>query len=283
MIQNNKTYLLTGASGFLGVPLTAEILSRGGKVRAFARDEGKLISLKMQFPEVDIYTGDVSDPFEVQQAMDGVDGVFHLAASKFVDLSEKFVRETIKTNTIGSLNIYEQSLVQPLDFIISISTDKAAQVSGVYGATKMLMERLSMQYEKMNPQCKYRVVRYGNVLYSTGSVLCKWRDLIEEGKEVIITDPEATRFFWTVDQAVSLIFECMEKAKDSRPYIPWMKTMKMGDLLEAMIQKYSGGKEISVKEIGLQPGENKHEKIDEHGLYSNEVEHFTVEEIIELI
>jgi len=283
MIEKNKLYLITGGSGFLGVPLIREVLSREGKVRVIARDEGKLIEVKQMFPQVEIHTGDISDPFEVFQAMKGVDAVFHLAASKHVGLAEKFVRETIKTNTIGSLNIYEQSLKQELDFIISISTDKAAQVSGVYGASKLLMERLSVQYEELNPSCKYRVVRYGNVLYSTGSVLCKWRDLIKEGKEIIITDPEATRFFWTVDQAVSLIFECLKNANDSKPYIPWMKTMRMGDLLEAMIQKYSRGKKISIKEIGLQPGENKHEKIYEDGLYSNEVEHFTVDEIINLI
>lgn len=283
MIEKNKLYLITGGSGFLGVPLIREVLSREGKVRVIARDEGKLIEVKQMFPQVEVHTGDISDPFEVFQAMKGVDAVFHLAASKHVGLAEKFVRETIKSNTIGSLNIYEQSLKQELDFIISISTDKAAQVSGVYGASKLLMERLSVQYEELNPSCKYRVVRYGNVLYSTGSVLCKWRDLIKEGKEIIITDPEATRFFWTVDQAVSLIFECLKNANDSKPYIPWMKTMRMGDLLDAMIQKYSGGKKISIKEIGLQPGENKHEKIYEDGLYSNEVEHFTVNEIINLI
>ena len=201
-IKTNKLYLVTGGSGFLGVPLVKYILDTGGKVRVISRDEGKLVELKEKYPSVDIYTGDISDVFEVQQAMKGVSGVFHLAASKHIGLAEKFVRENIKSNVIGSLNVYEQSLNYPIDFVLAVSTDKAAQVSGVYGATKLLMERLSKQYEQLNDKCEYRIVRYGNVLYSTGSVLCKWKDLILAGNGVIVTEPSDTRFFWTVEDAI---------------------------------------------------------------------------------
>ena len=145
------------------------------------------------------------------------------------------------------------------------------------------MERLAKQYAELNPKCKYRVVRYGNVLYSTGSVLCKWRDLIEAGKGVIVTEPYATRFFWNVDQAIDLIFECMENATDSTPYCPSMKSMKIGNLLTAMVEKYSNGVNIPIKIIGLQPGENLHEKVLDEGPYSNEVQEFTIEEIKDLV
>lgn len=283
-IEKNKLYLVTGGSGFLGYPLVGYILQQGGKVRVIARDEGKLITLKEKYPDVDIYTGDISDPFEVRQSMQNVTGVFHLAASKHVGLAEKFVRENIKTNVIGSLNILEQSLNHPtLKFVLSISTDKAAQVAGVYGATKFLMERSIKQYEELNPDVIYRSVRYGNVLYSTGSVLCKWKDLIEQGKEVIVTAPDATRFFWSVDDAIQLIIDCMANSTDCTPYCPIMKSMRIDDLLEAMIRKYGNGQQISIKVIGLQPGENMHEKVLEEGPYSNEVEHFTIEEILPMI
>lgn len=282
-IQDDKLYLVTGGSGFLGKPMVSKILELGGNVRVMGRDEGSLISLKEKYPSIEIHTGDISDSFEVKQAMKDINGVFHLAASKHVGLAEKFVRENIKTNTIGSLNIFEQSLHQNLDFILSISTDKAAQVSGVYGATKLLMERLSSQYEKLNSRCQYRVVRYGNVLYSTGSVLCKWKDLIQQGKEVIVTEPKATRFFWTVEQAINLILDCMQNADDSTPYCPSMKSMSIDNLLKAMIQKYGNGIDIPVKIIGLQPGENLHEKVLDDGPFSNEVDQFTIDEIIELI
>jgi len=282
-VQKGKKYLVTGGSGFLGEPLIRKILSLGGNVRAMARNEGNLIKLKQKHSSIEIYPGDISDPFDVKQSMKDVDGVFHLAASKHVGLAEKFVRENVKYNTIGSLNIFEQSLNQKLDFIISISTDKAAQVSGVYGATKLLMERLSKQYEEINPNCQYRVVRYGNVLYSTGSVLCKWKDLIQKGQGVIVTEPKATRFFWTVDQAIHLIMECLEKCKDTTPYCPDMKSMSIENLLTAMIEKYGNSTHIPVEVIGLQPGENFHEKVLDEGPYSNEVDQFTIKEIKDLI
>jgi UDP-N-acetylglucosamine 4,6-dehydratase/UDP-glucose 4-epimerase len=282
-IEKDKKYLVTGGSGFLGIPLVQYILSCGGQVRVMSRNEGKLVELKEKFPSVEIYAGDVSDAFEVRQAMSGINGVFHLAASKHVGLAETFVRENVKTNTIGSLHILEQSLHTELDFVLAISTDKAAQVSGVYGATKLLMERLFKQYESLNPSCQYRIVRYGNVLYSTGSVLCKWKELITQGKEVIVTEPMATRFFWSVDQAIQLIIDCMKNANDSQAYCPNMKSMSIKNLLQAMIEKYSNGQDIPVRIIGLQPGENLHEKVLEAGPYSNEVEEFTIEEIKKLI
>ena len=281
---NNKLYLVTGGSGFLGVPLVERLLADGANVRILARDEGKLIEAKQKFPQVEILNGDISDIFEVRQAMKDVDGVFHLAASKHVGLAEKTVRETIKANTIGSMNILECSLDMDLEFIVGISTDKAAQVSGVYGASKLLMERLFTQFERLNPKCDYRIVRYGNVLYSTGSVLCKWKDLIERDKELIVTEPKATRFFWSVDQALDLIYDCLENAKDSSPYVPSMKAMSIENLLDAMYRKYlpEGGTK-KIKEIGLQPGENLHGKILEDGEDSSQAEQYTVEDIIPLI
>lgn len=280
----DKLVLVTGGSGFLGVPLVGRLLSQGAIVRVIARDEGKLIELKQKYPEVEILNGDISDWFEAKQAMNGVKGVFHLAASKHVGLAEITVRETIKANTLGSLNILEHSLNEDLEFVIGISTDKAAQVSGVYGASKLLMERLFTQFERLNPSCDYRIVRYGNVLYSTGSVLCKWKDLIERDEELIVTEPKATRFFWTVEQALDLIYDCLDSAKDSKPYVPTMKAMSIENLLDAMYEKYlpEGGTK-KIKTIGLQPGENLHEKILEDGLNSSEVEQYTVDEIIPLI
>lgn len=280
----DKLVLITGGSGFLGKPLVDRLVKDGARVRVLSRDEGKLIELKQSYPQIEILTGDIYDWFEVKQAMKDVKGVFHLAASKHVGIAETQVRECIKTNTIGSLNILENSLNMELDFVIGISTDKAAQVAGVYGASKFLMERLFTQFEKLNPKCNYRVVRYGNVLYSTGSVLCKWKDLLQKGKSVIITEPKATRFFWTVDQAIDLIYDCLENAVDSTPYVPTMKAMSIENLLEAMAQKYlpkEYSKQIEI--IGLQPGENLHERIVENGPTSNDVEQYSVEEIKELI
>ncbi len=283
-IQKDKLYLITGGSGFLGIPLCERVLKLGGRVRSIARDEGKLVELNKVHPEVEILTGDIYDSFEIKQAMKGVSGVFHLAACKHVGIAEQQVRECIKSNTIGSMNILDESLETKPDFVLGVSTDKAAQVAGVYGASKLLMERLFNQFDRLNDFTKYRIVRYGNVLYSTGSVLCKWKDLLKGGREVVITAPDATRFFWTVDQAVDLIFDCLDNATSPEPFVTEMKAIRMGDLLEAMANKYlPRGYPLNVTEIGLQPGENLHEIIRQDGYNSSQSEKFTVEEIMEVI
>ena len=251
-IKKGERYLITGGSGFLGEALISRLLVQGAIIRVLSRNEGNLIKLKQKFPEIEIFPGNVADIISVKQACMDVDGIFHLAAFKHVGLAEIHIKECIDSNLIGSSIVLQETLTNPqIKFILGISTDKAAQVAGVYGASKLLMERLFAQYEKINPNCQYRIVRYGNILYSTGSVLCKWKDLISNGKEIIITEPEATRFFWTIEQAVDLIEKCMLEATDTSVFFPSMKSMKVKDLLTAMIRKYSNGVEIPIKVIGI--------------------------------
>lgn len=285
-IEQGKKYLITGGAGFLGGELIERILNQGGEVITVSRNEGKLIELKSKYKnkKLEIHTGDICDDFTIPRLMRGITGVFHLAAFKHVGLAETQGRECIKSNVVGSMNVLEEAVKNDVEFVVGISTDKAAQVSGTYGATKYLMERMFTQFEQDYPQTKFRIVRYGNVLYSTGSVLCIWKEKLQNAEEIIITDPTATRYFWTLDQAVDLIFDCMENATNSEFHFPSMKSMSMGDLLTAMADKYlPEGEELKVKTIGLQVGENLHEKISEDGLYSNEAEQFTIEEIKELI
>lgn len=268
-------YLVCGGSGFLGYELINRIV--GIDVRVLARNEGNLIALKEKYPHIEIMTGDIADPWVAKKAMQGVDGCFLLSAFKHVGLAEIDTKTCTKTNVLGVMNIIEESLVTKPEFMVFISTDKAAQPSGVYGCTKKIGERLISEAEKMNPDTKYRIVRYGNVWGSTGSMITKWQPKMEKGEEIILTDPEATRFFWTVKEAVDLIFECWEKAVDSTPYIPKMKAVKLGVVLEACMEVYG---KCPVKIIGLQPGENKHETTD--GVtYSDSVEQFTKEEFMD--
>lgn len=281
--MTNKKILITGGTGFLGENLVKRLYGTAD-LRVLARNEGKLIQLKEKYPDIEIYPGDIADPFVCEQACFGIEGIYHLAGFKHVGLAEKFTKENVSTNINGSLNLLDCTLSNGIGFIVGISTDKAAQVSGSYGASKLLMERLFRQYEEFNEWCRYRIVRYGNVLYSTGSVVPKWRSIIENGGIIKATDLKATRFFWTVDQAIDLIADCLDKATDSSPHCPSMKSITIYNLLEALVNKYGrSGTYIPVEEIGLQPGENLHEKILENGPYSNEVERFTVEEIMEMI
>lgn len=280
----NKKYLITGGSGFLGRGLISRLEKDNIKnLTVVSRNESELMELKQKFPYVEILTGDISDQFILEKASSNIHGIFHLAAFKHVVLAEDNTTSCIKSNVVGTMNVLNASLKHKMDFVIGISTDKAAQVNGVYGATKFLQEKLFKEYEMINRQTKYRTVRYGNVLYSTGSVLCKWKKNIQNNKEIIITEPNATRFYWSIEDAVDLIFNCLKFAKNSDPYLPEMKSMKMGDLLEAMMKKYSNGKRPNVKKIGLQRGENLHEIISENMPNSNDAQKYTIEEIIKLI
>lgn len=280
-----KIALITGGTGFLGDKLVGELLNQEYKVRVVARNEGNLMKLKIKYPSIEILPGDICNKITAAQACKGVHSIYHLAAFKHVRMAEDYSLECINSNIIGTMNILEETINNPiLEYIIGISTDKVAKVNGVYGATKYLMESLFKQYERLNDKVKYRLVRYGNVLYSTGSVLCIWKENIKNGKELIITDKEATRFYWTIDEAIKLIFDCLKYAKDCDPYLPVMKSMYLGDLLTAMINKYSDDpSNIKIKEIGLQVGENLHEALVLNGPTSNDAEKYTIKEIINMI
>jgi len=295
MVQKDKRYLITGASGFLGQALTEYLLNEGCEVNALSRNEGKLIELQLLIKEkcdkwIEIYPGDVADDWIVKRAAQGCSGIFHLAGFKHVTMAEQNAIQCISTNIQGSFNVCDTAMKYiPIKFVIGISTDKAAQISGVYGATKKLMEKIFQEFESSDKYTSYRIVRYGNVLYSTGSVLCKWKQLLEDGKEIFITEPESTRFYWTQEQAVELIFDCLKNGISAAPYVPEMKSIKLLDLAFCMLKKY-GSKKLSTrlnKDLtdleGLKQGENLHEKILEDGPYSNEVEQYSREEIMKMI
>jgi UDP-N-acetylglucosamine 4,6-dehydratase/UDP-glucose 4-epimerase len=204
--------------------------------------------------------------------------------------------DSIITNLIGSMNVLNQSLSNTtyspylngardyqVDFVLGVSSDKAVQISGPYGATKFLMERLFDEFQELNTDIKYRVVRMGNVIYSIDSVLYKWKSLLEKGEEVVVTEPKATRFFMTKNQSVDLILNGL-KSDSSKPYCDIPKSTSIGNLLQAMANKYlPKGKELKVKEIGLQPNENLHERIVDDGPMSNEMEQYTIKELEKMI
>lgn len=285
MMDKDKKYLITGGAGFLGQELVKRLISLGFKrLLVMSRNEGQLVQIKERFPSVRIITGDIANPYFCDKAMEGVAGVFHLAAFKHVGLAEENTVECVSSNVIGTMNLLEASRKHKPEFVLGISTDKAAKVNGVYGATKLLQERLFAEYEKVNPETKYRTVRYGNVLYSTGSVLCKWKEKIQKNEQVTLTNPDSTRFYWTVEQAVDLIFSCLENATSSQPFITKMKSIRAGDLLDAMYMKYAPDGEIPPPNvIGLQPGENMHEVVADNLPNSFEAERYTREEIAQII
>jgi FlaA1/EpsC-like NDP-sugar epimerase len=273
--------LVLGGSGFLGQALIERLISMGRtNIVSMARNEGDQVALKQRFPQVTIVIGDIVNPWDVKRAMIAADEVYLCSAMKHVGLSEAQVQACVNTNIVGTMNVINESLNTMPKVLVFISSDKAASPNGVYGCSKKIGERLMAEAERVNSFTKYRVVRYGNVIYSTGSVLCKWRDKMKSGQEVIVTEPSSTRFYWPISQAVDLVFESIENGVDATPKVSPMKSMMLIDLLEAMMQKYGT---VPVKHIGLQPGENMHEVIAEGIPDSFHSERFTKEEILELI
>jgi nucleoside-diphosphate-sugar epimerase len=279
-----KRIVVFGGSGFLGTALIGALAFHssgnklyGNKIIAVARNEGALVELKQKYPDIEIIVGDISDRWIVEKAMKDADEVYLLAALKHVGLAETEVKSCVNTNITGCMNIISKSLIVKPKLFLFVSTDKASQPRGVYGCSKKIGERLIAEAEKINPDTKYRIVRYGNIWDSTGSISTKWKPKMQNGEEIILTDPEASRFFWTVKEAIDLIFECVGRAKDSAPYIPKMKAVTMGVVLDACMEVYG---KCPVKIIGLQPGENKVETID--GItFSDAVEQFTKSEFIQ--
>lgn len=144
------------------------------------------------------------------------------------------------------------------------------------------MEKLFNQYQNENPNIKFKIIRFGNILYSTGSVSYKWKNSILNGEDITLSNGESTRFFMNIEQTINSIYECLNSTNIL--YIPDIKSMSLQYLLEAMIIKYSSNnKKININMAVLREGENNHEKLNENGPYSNEVEQYTVEEILNII
>ena len=266
----------------VGQALCSRILYLGGKVRVFSRSANTLLDMKEKYKDIEIMVGDVTNNLEVSNAYKDVRGVFHLAALAQA-MQSGGASESIHINLTGSMTVLNESSNNEVDFVLGVSSDKAVQISGPYGATKFLMERLFDEYQEINKRIKYRVVRMGNVMYSIDSVLYKWKSLLEKGEEVIVTEPKATRFFLTKNQSVDLILNGLE-TDSSKPYCDIPKSTSIGNLLQAMSNKYlPKGKELKVKKIGLQPNENLHERILDDGLMSNEMEQYTIEELERMI
>ncbi len=278
-----KNILITGGTGYLGRELIYQLALDVKNITVLARNEGKLIELKEIYPHIEIICGDVSDPCIVKKACKGKDTLFHLAAFKHVGLAETQAYQCFMSNVLGTSNLLKEFKGS---LFVAISTDKVAKISGVYGCSKYIMEKLIQEHSLVNRDTKYVVPRYGNVIGSTGSIVPKWIKAAQNGEEITITEPRATRFFFTVSEAVDLIFEAI--AHDTKgcigligkPYIKHMKSCEIGTLANAIQKKYGQFKKINY--IGLQEGENLHEWLDDN-YCSKDAKKFTIKELIKMI
>jgi len=260
---DNKKILITGGTGSLGQALTKHLLTMNiDTIRIFSRNENKQIEMESKFQDkrLRFFIGDVRDLDRLNKALEDVDIVFHAAALKHVPKVEYNPFEAIKTNVIGSQNVIDACLHQNVERAICIGTDKAVSPLNVYGATKLLMEKLFVTANNYLNREKYRskflAVRYGNVVGSSGSVIPKFIEQIKTKKKITITDPKMTRFSITMNQALDLIIDVALNGKESEIYVPKLKAYVVKDVKDVLTGLLGDtGEEI----IGIRPGEKLHE------------------------
>lgn len=267
----NKTVLITGGTGFLGIALTKEILKCNPlSIRLFSRDEMKHHLVQEMFGHdirIRNFIGDVRDYQRLLLAARQTDIVIHAAALKRIDLIEYNVEEAIKTNIIGTLNIVNACLKNRVKKAVFVSTDKACSPVNTYGACKFLGERIfsEINYSKGDIETVFTTVRYGNVLESTGSVIPFFTLKIKNGEEIPLTNSQMTRFIISPTQAVKLIFEAIKYGQGGEIFVPHLSSFKLIDLIEILMKKYKAKNKIKI--VGIRPGE----KIDEQLINKSEI------------
>jgi UDP-glucose 4-epimerase len=259
-IFEKKKILITGGAGALGRTLIKRILEYNPEeITVFSRDEEKQDFVKKMYecPKCKFIIGDIKDYHSIRNAVRGKDIVIHTAAFKYVDIAESQVMECLKTNVLGSMNVINAVKDEKrIEICISISTDKSSAPINAYGMSKCLMEKLFYEAGKTKGylDTRFLTVRYGNVLMTTGSVVPKWQKAYEEKREILVTDPEMTRFFFTLEDSIDLIFYTLVHGKDGEIISTKMEAVYIKDLAEVM----SRG-EVPVKIMGVRPGEKKDE------------------------
>ncbi len=251
-----SSYLITGGSGFLGRGLVRTLLGReASRICIYSRGEFQQSQARTKIYDpinrCRWMIGDVRDDDRLKWAMRGVDVVIHAAALKRIEVGAYAPSEMVLTNVLGTMNVINAAATNKVDRVVYVGTDKAWHPVSPYGHTKATAEALILAaaVERVGP--KYAACRYGNVAGSTGSVIPTWREILKKGKTVPVTDPNATRFWMTRDEAVDLVLDTAEQMKGGELNIPNLPAYRLGDLAEAM------GAEMRI--IGLP----KHEKLHE--------------------
>jgi UDP-glucose 4-epimerase len=259
-----KTVLITGGTGSFGSTMVSRLLARElAEVRIFSRDEAKQDDMRRRLGDARtrFYLGDVRDYASVADAMRGVDLVFHAAALKQVPSCEFFPAQAVRTNVIGSANVIEAAAEAGVSSVVCLSTDKAVYPINAMGMTKALMEKTAQAFVRNNPRSKTIVstVRYGNVLYSRGSVLPLFVEQIQSGRPMTITDPEMTRFLMSLDESVALVEHALSNAGSGDLFVRKAPASTVESLALALAKVL--GVEPRLTTIGTRHGEKIYETL----------------------
>ena len=258
-----KKILITGGTGSLGQALTKRLLTlKVDTVRIYSRNENKQIMMESEFHDdrLRFLIGDIRDLTRLERSMEDVDIVFHAAALKHVPVIEYNPFEAIKTNVIGSQNIIDACLHENVEIAVGVGTDKAVSPLNTYGATKLLMEKLfvtaSNYLSSERHKTKFIALRYGNVLGSSGSVVPKLINQIQNKEKITITDPCMTRFSITMDEALDFILNATINGRGSEIFIPKLRAYSITDLKQALVELIE---DTGERKIPIRPGEKIHE------------------------
>ena len=256
-----KKIVITGGTGYLGRALITELLKYNpAKIVIFSRDEVKHFNVANLFnnnPKIQSIVGDVRDYDRVLEATRSADIVIHAAAHKRIDMMESNVEEVIKTNILGSLNVFKACITNHVAKVIFTSTDKACAPVNAYGACKFLSEKIFTNYDAAEIETHFIVARYGNVLESTGSIIPIIIDRIKSGKNLLLTDMRMTRFIVSQQEAVELVFDALRYGQGGEIFVRRVPSMRLIDLMEILKAKYNADNTIQI--TGLRPGEKIHE------------------------
>lgn len=273
-----KSVLVTGGAGSFGKAFIRRLLQENlsERICVYSRGEHAQAQFRQELgddPRMRWFIGDVREAQRLKRAMQGVDVVVHAAALKRIEVGHWNPIELCRTNIDGSINVIEASQDAGVKKVVALSSDKACSPISAYGASKALMESLFLAANNTvaadGP--RFSVTRYGNVWNSASSVVPTWRSMIESGaKAVPCTDPAATRFWMSLDQAVDLVLDTIATMQGGELAIPSLPAYRLGDLAEAM------GVKTIVK--GLPKHEKLHESMVE-GEPSNLARRMSVEEL----
>lgn len=277
---NGKNILITGGTGSFGKQFVKTILKRykPNKIIVYSRDELKQYEMAQKFNEpcMRYFIGDVRDMPRLLKAMNGVDYVVHAAALKHVPIAEYNPMECIKTNVMGAQNVIDAAIATGVKKVIALSTDKAASPANLYGASKLVSDKLFVAANNLTGghEIKFSVVRYGNVLGSRGSVIPYFKKLLNEGAKTLpITEPNMTRFWITLSEGVEFVLKNFERMQGGEIFVPKIPSMKMTEMAKAIAP------ELPQDMIGIRPGEKLHEvmcPLDDSHLTLEFEDHFVI-------
>ena len=262
-MYKGKKILITGGTGSLGQALTKRLLEQDvDTIRILSRNEGKQIEMENIFHDsrLRFFLGDVRDEERLVRATEDIDIVFHTAALKHVTKIEYNPFEGIKTNVMGSQNVINACTINNVEKAICVSTDKAVSPLNTYGATKLLAEKLFVTANNYIDPDKHRTkfiaLRYGNVAGSSGSVIPKFIQQLQNKQEITVTDLQMTRFSISMDEALDFILQATELGQGSEIFVPKLKAYSLLDVKTALNDIFG---DYGTNNIGIQPGEKLHE------------------------